>query len=86
MYLRTGGSQPMTEAERRTAGEFLKSRGATQPCPRCRHSLFYVLDHVDLPLPSPPNVIGFSGSIPTVLTACANCGFVAMHVIGLEGQ
>lgn len=86
MYTRTGGSGPMTDDDRRKAGEYLNSRGATQPCPRCRHSLFYVLDHIDLALPSPANMVGFNGSIPTILTACANCGFVAMHALGITPQ
>ena len=81
------GSSGLSDDKRREIGKYLDSLGAKEPCPRCRHSLFFVVDNVDLPLA--PTYIGPSilpNALPTVLTACANCGFVALHALGLLPQ
>jgi ribosomal protein S27AE len=71
----------ITDDERKRLGEYLNSRGAKEPCPRCRHSLFYVVDMVSIPFKPAVPFLGPSleVSVSALLTSCANCGFIAMH-------
>jgi hypothetical protein len=70
--------------------EIIKSlveRGATQPCPRCGNNKFTVVEgffanpiQKDL-----KNLVLGGESIPTVVTACTKCGYVALHAMGVLG-
>jgi ribosomal protein S27AE len=62
----------------------LTEKGAILPCPRCGNGNFSVIDGYGYQtLQDVPRgfVIGGKG-IPTVITACNNCGFLAFHALG----
>lgn len=72
--------------------EALQSRGATLPCPRCGNAAFTVFDLIFnqqvaeglTPISGAP--AGFRGpTIPSVVAACTNCGFLSQHALGLLG-
>ena len=61
--------------------EALGEVGADRPCPRCGHADFDLLDgYVALPvqvkLTEPTTT-----SLPTVVTVCERCGFIAQHAV-----
>jgi hypothetical protein len=76
---------PMTDAERTSIGERLKSRGANAPCPRCNNKLFFVVDNVALPfMPNLPHLSpSVNAALTAILTSCTNCGFIALHALDL---
>jgi hypothetical protein len=61
--------------------ESLRRVGANQPCPRCRYSLFTILDQVTLLTPG--GGFGIPGGAPCVTTVCNNCGFISSHLLSV---
>lgn len=65
----------------------LEEVGATQPCHRCGHPNFAIIDGAtNIQLQDPLNldgglVIG-GASMPVVYVACGNCGAITAHAIG----
>ena len=66
----------------------LNDKGAKLPCPRCGNEDFAVLDGY-----STPNIVAeysqfqLAGrTLPSVITVCSNCGFVALHALGALEQ
>lgn len=62
----------------------ITDKGATLPCPRCGQASFSVIEgygyHTLQDVPQ-GFVIGGKG-IPSVITVCNNCGFLAFHALG----
>jgi hypothetical protein len=63
----------------------LERANANEPCPRCRHNEFTLIDGYVNVLTHPH----FSGAlvlggptIPTVVTVCTRCGFISQHAVG----
>jgi ribosomal protein S27AE len=66
----------------------LERRGANRPCPRCGNSSFTLLDgYFNQPITSDLSgaVIIPGTSVPSVITACTQCGFLAQHALGALG-
>jgi hypothetical protein len=64
----------------------LSDKGVNKPCPRCGHLHFGVVAETLIPINSEPGVIHLHGpSVPTVIVACNNCGFVTQHALGALG-
>lgn len=62
----------------------LEEKGATNPCPRCGRQKFAVIDGYFLQSIQ-KNLKGFSiggPAVPSIVAACANCGFISQHAIG----
>lgn len=70
----------------------LANRGVTRPCPRCGNAHFTLLEGffnqpVSGDLTAPSGVLAYAQgpTVPSVVTACTNCGFVSQHALGVLG-
>ena len=65
----------------------LKKRGVALPCPRCGNQHFTIVDGVfNQPLQAQMSGLVVGGpSIPSAVTVCQRCGFVAQHALGALG-
>jgi predicted RNA-binding Zn-ribbon protein involved in translation (DUF1610 family) len=68
----------------------LNAKGVTKPCPRCGSHQFDVVAEASIPvtLPEDPDsfLIGQSlVTLPAVIIACRNCGFLTQHASGRLG-
>jgi uncharacterized Zn finger protein len=58
----------------------LQSKGVNKACPRCGHMKFSVIGETLIPLHENPNSFVIGGpSIPVVIVACDNCGYITQH-------
>jgi hypothetical protein len=83
MYLET-----ITEQQKQRIIQELEKRGANRPCPRCGNNHFTLLDgYIIQPLTRGPSVAIVIGgpSIPSIVTACTQCGFLSQHALGALG-
>ena len=65
----------------------IQSKGVDAPCPRCNNTRFDILGESTLPIQENPNVVQVGGpSIPVVIIACAQCGFITLHAQGVLGM
>ena len=66
--------------------EALNSKGVKLPCPRCASNKFSIVGESFISINENPNVVTIGGpSIPTILVACDNCGYVTQHAQGPLG-
>ncbi len=66
--------------------ETLQAKGVTRPCPRCSTNQFDIIGKTFLPLNESPNKIAIGGpTIPSIVIACTNCGFLTYHALGPLG-
>ena len=66
----------------------LHEANVSEPCPRCANTQFVLLDGYANIMTSPgvPTRFIVSGpAIPTILTVCQRCGYIAQHAIGALG-
>ena len=65
----------------------LEKSGAKLPCPRCGNKTFSLIDgYFNQTLQFQLGGITLGGpSIPTVVVACNQCGFLSQHAIGVLG-
>ncbi|MAZ65552.1 MAG: hypothetical protein CMF25_00385 [Kangiellaceae bacterium] len=64
----------------------LNSRGVKLPCPRCGQKSFSIVAETIIPINDKPNVVAVGGpSIPTIIVACDNCGYITQHAQGPLG-
>lgn len=65
----------------------LVEKGARLPCPRCGNNEFTVIDgYFNQTLQDQLQGLVIGGpSIPSVVTACTRCGFLAQHALGALG-
>jgi predicted RNA-binding Zn-ribbon protein involved in translation (DUF1610 family) len=65
----------------------LMERKAVLPCPRCGNKNFVLLDGYFIqPISTDIGAVVIGGqSIPSVVTACAQCGFLSQHALGALG-
>lgn len=62
----------------------LVSKGVKQPCPRCTSLNFEVVGQTNLMLNENPQAFVVGGpTVPTVVVACSNCGFITLHALGV---
>ena len=58
----------------------LKSKGVNRGCPRCGHVKFSVVGETYISLQDNPAGFVVGGpSIPAVVVACDNCGYITHH-------
>ena len=70
----------MTPERQEKAIAALRTKGVNRPCPRCGAPKFSVVGETNIPLQENPSVFSIGGpSIPTVLVACDNCGYITQH-------
>jgi hypothetical protein len=62
----------------------LTEKGAILPCPRCGRQQFTIIDGYGAPQVQ-DQMKGFvlgGKTIPSVIVACSNCGWLAFHALG----
>jgi len=66
----------------------LVERKAILPCPRCGNHNFILLDGYFIqPMSAEIGAMVLGGqSVPTVVTACSQCGFLSQHALGALGM
>lgn len=65
----------------------LVEKGADKPCPRCGNKAFTLVDgffNQTIQNSASDYVLG-GESIPSVITACTNCGFLSQYALGALG-
>lgn len=76
------------EFDRDKIQQLLKTKGVKNPCHRCNHNQFSLLDgYSSLGLQDNLGsglVIG-GPSVPVALVACNNCGAITSHAVGALG-
>lgn len=82
----------MTPEQAKEVIEALSVRGATRPCPRCGNAQFTLLEGFfnqplagDLSGATGPMAFTKGPTVPSVVTACAKCGFLSQHALGVLG-
>jgi len=77
----------LTEEQKRRIIQQLVDRGVNSPCPRCGNRDFTVLDgYFSQSLQTHPVGLVIGGtSVPSAVTACTRCGFLALHALGALG-
>jgi ribosomal protein S27AE len=80
----------MTSEQANEVIQALKSKGVTRPCPRCGNSHFTLLEGFfnqplsgDLTSPSGTRGYPSGPTVPSIVTACARCGFLSQHALGV---
>lgn len=70
----------------------LQGKGVNSPCPRCEAKKFNVVGESEISVKKTRGALrGLSSdtkvTIPTIIVACDNCGFISQHaqsVLGIE--
>lgn len=58
----------------------LQGKGVNRPCSRCGQSKFSVVGETQIMLQENPNSFVIGGpSIPVIIVACDNCGYITEH-------
>ena len=61
----------------------LQEKGVKAPCPRCGKNRFDIIGESSVPIQEDPSVFRVGGpSVPVILLACVNCGYLTMHAQG----
>lgn len=80
--------EKLSQEQKKIIIKKLEEKGAKLPCPRCGSKQFTLLDGYFIqPIQSPISrsfVIG-GPAVPSIVTACNNCGFISQHAIGVLG-
>ena len=94
MYVDLSGRvTAMTAEQARQVVEALNARHVTHPCPRCGNSHFTLLEGffnqpVSGGISAAAGAMAFFSAgptLPSVVTACTNCGFLSQHALGVLG-
>jgi hypothetical protein len=77
----------MDEEKKKKIISELEARKAILPCPRCGNTAFTLLDgYINTFVQSDLRNINIGGpSIPSIATACNQCGFISAHALGVLG-
>lgn len=77
----------MDQSTREEIAKRLTEKGALQPCPRCGHKHFSVIEgYFNHTLQDELKGLVLGGkSIPCAVVACVNCGYLAQHALGALG-
>lgn len=58
----------------------LQAKGVNRPCPRCGTAKFSVVGETQITLQENPGAFVIGGpSIPAIIVACDNCGYLTEH-------
>ena len=65
----------------------LNERGVNHPCPRCGNTSFTLIDGYFNEMIQPnASTLNIGGpSVPSIITACNNCGYLSQHALGTLG-
>jgi len=77
----------MDNDKKQKAAGALIAKEVNLPCPRCGKNKFSIVGETYISLQTEPGKMVLGGpSIPTVIVACNNCGYISQHakkVLGL---
>ena len=75
-----------TDEQKNRIAAKLTEKGVRRACPMCGNPSFVLVDgYFSHPIQTDPDA-GYSlggPSIPTVVIACQNCGFISEHALGI---
>jgi hypothetical protein len=78
----------MNSDEKQKIIKILEDKGATNPCPRCGENNFAIIDgyfNQTLQEEIVGDIVLGGPAIPSIVTACTNCGFISQHALGALG-
>src|ERR1019366_5929354 len=80
-------TEVLSEEQRQRIVKKLSDVKANNPCPRCNNSTFTLVDgFFSNVIQSNLSTMQLSGqNIPVAAVICTNCGYVAMHALGVLG-
>jgi uncharacterized protein YuzB (UPF0349 family) len=82
-----GNERVMNKLEKDEIIQKLIERGVDKPCPRCGNDAFTLIDgYFNQTIQD--SVSGFvvgGASVPSIVTACTNCGFLSQYALGSLG-
>jgi hypothetical protein len=76
------------EQQKQRIVQELQKRGANRPCPRCGNMTFTLLDgyfNQSLTGTVSATIVIGGPTIPSIVTACTQCGFLSQHALGALG-
>src|SRR2546423_8905405 len=83
-------SAKMTWDQAQEVIQALQARGVTLPCPRCGNGHFTLLEGffnqpISGDLTGASGTMGFSAgpTVPSIVTACTECGILSQHAVGV---
>ena len=79
--------EKLTKEQKEEIIKILEERGVKLPCPRCRSNNFTVLDgYFVQTIQTQVSSVTLGGtSVPSVVIACQNCGYLIQHALGALG-
>lgn len=79
--------EKFSEEYKKKIVQALTSKGATQPCPRCRNQSFTLVDgYFNQPIQTELGGLIIGGpSIPSIVVVCTQCGYMSQHALGVLG-
>jgi len=80
-------NQQLTSEQKEKIIETLKQKGVNQGCPMCGNKNFVLIDgYFNNHLQGDLSSYSLGGpSVPSIATACSNCGFISQHALGILG-
>ena len=82
----------MTTEQANQIRQALEEKGVALPCPRCGNLHFTLLEGFfnqpvsgDVITGPRENFVSSTSMVPSVVTACARCGFISQHSLGVLG-
>ncbi len=77
----------MDQNEKNKIIKILEEKGAKLPCPRCGSAHFTLIEgYFNNILQNEPIGLVIGGpTIPSIVIACVNCGYLSQHAIGALG-
>ena len=77
----------MKQIEKEEIIQQLIRKGADRPCPRCGNGAVTLVDgYFNQPVQDDMSELVIGGaSIPSIVTACTNCGFLSQYALGALG-
>jgi len=77
----------MKQIEKEEIIQQLIRKGADRPCPRCGNAAVTLVDgYFNQPVQDDMSELVIGGaSIPSIVTACTNCGFLSQYALGALG-
>lgn len=77
----------MTQEQKQEIINKLNEKGVNLPCPRCGNKAFNLLDgyfNQSIQDNLHTTIIG-GKTVPSIITACTNCGYLSQHALGALG-
>ena len=83
----SGNKAVMNKLEKDEIIQKLIEKGVNKPCPRCGNDAFTLIDgyfNQTIQDSVSGHVVG-GASVPSIVTACTNCGFLSQYALGSIG-